>query len=483
MFVPYRVGRHITGTPITLTLTYAVFSVFFYIAIPSVVNSILWYIYISIQTFVIFSVMNEAISSLRPNVESRRARRRVAKFGFPDLDGEENEHRCPKIDLVLVAYLPNEQYIIKRQIRYALTQIEYPASRLAIYVVYNTPEAIEPLESELHEMTTQHSHLKVVSVPNSTSKADNINYYLNQVSEADITAIFDTDHYPSRYSLKWVAREFNKGDVDIIQGRCCVYNYSESWITRLIAAEFDMIYGVFHPGRTRSHRFGLFGGSNGYWNASLLRCLGMQKHMLTEDIDSTLRAIVSGARVRYMLEVQSYETAPQTVMALLKQRMRWTQGWFQVTLRHAIPSLRYGAYGNSHPLATSTKFISRAGLFFLLIFREAFFYLISQLSALLIASAITHPPQSWKQLYEGILGFKVTVWLFVLSCICISTITAITARNRSEFTEVWAIFAFGLLSPVYYTIVTFMSITCHFRELVQYSNWNPTTRSAPKKVS
>lgn len=459
------------------------FSVFFYILIPPVLNSALWYAYMGIQTFVVLCVLSEAIASIRPNVEARRARRKVAKVGFPDLDGEENEHKCPKIDLVLVAYLPNEQYIIKRQIRYAMTQIEYPASRLTINVVYNTPKPIEPLESELKEMTKQYGHLKVVSVPNSTSKADNINYFLSLPSDSEIIAIFDTDHYPSRYALKWVARAFNKGDVDIIQGRCCIYNFSETWLTRLIAAEFDMIYGVFHPGRARSHRFGLFGGSNGYWNASLLRSLGMQKHMLTEDIDSTLRAIVSGARIKYMLEVQSYETAPETVMALLKQRMRWTQGWFQVTLRHAVPSLQYGAYGNTDPAALSTKLISRAGLFFLLVFREAFFYFISQLSALLLASFAVHPPHRWAELYKSFEGFKITIWLFFLNGLCIFAATSITARNRSEFTTIPAIFLFGLLSPTYYTIVTFMSITCHFRELVQYSNWNPTTRSAPKKTT
>lgn len=36
---------------------------------------------------------------------------------------------------------------------------------------------------------------------------------------------------------------------------------------RAISAEFDMIYAVFHPGRARSHGFGLFGGSNGYWRS------------------------------------------------------------------------------------------------------------------------------------------------------------------------------------------------------------------------
>ena len=198
----------------------------------------------------------------------------------------------------------------------------------------------------------------------------------------------------------------------------------------------------------------------------------MQKHMLTEDIDSTLRALSSGARIKYMLEVQSYETAPETAAALLKQRLRWAQGWTQVTIRHAIPSLRYGAHG--------TRYRSRAGLFFLLIFRELFFYFLSQLTCLLLANLFTNPPRTWAALYTSFVGFKISVWLLVLNFLCIGTTTCITIRNRSEFTRPWAIATFGVISPIYFTIVTASSIFCHFRELCKYERWNPTARAAPK---
>lgn len=74
--------------------------------------------------------MTEAIQSIRPNVMARRERRKALKQGFPDLPDKE----CPHIDLVLVAYLPNEKDIILRQVRYCLRQIDYPADRLHINV-------------------------------------------------------------------------------------------------------------------------------------------------------------------------------------------------------------------------------------------------------------------------------------------------------------------------------------------------------------
>lgn len=192
--------------------------------------------------------------------------------------------------------------------------------------------------------------------------------------------------------------------------------------------------------------------------------------MLTEDIDSTLRAITSGARIAYDDKVVSYETAPTTFSALLKQRMRWAQGWTQVAIRHAGPSMRRGAYG--------TYWRSRLGLFFLLVFREAYFYLVSQLSFMLVASIVITPPRSWTAVYSALVGFKISLWALALNLICITALSIITIRQRSTFTKPLAIISFGLLSPFYFFGVSIVAIFCHFREIVtKYDSWNPTKRT------
>lgn len=89
-----------------------------------------WYLFISLQTFVTLTVVTEAVASIRPNILARRARRKANKEGFPDLPNE----KCPPIDIVMVAYLPNEQDIICRQARYFLREIDYPKDKLFINV-------------------------------------------------------------------------------------------------------------------------------------------------------------------------------------------------------------------------------------------------------------------------------------------------------------------------------------------------------------
>ena len=146
--------------------------------------------------------------------------------------------------------------------------------------------------------------------------------------------------------------------VDIVQGRCVVYNV-DSFYPKMIAVEFDKIYAISHPGRSRLFGFGLFCGSNGYWKADLLKAHKMHGNMLTEDIDSALRAYGLGKNAVHDMNVISYEMAyvhlwvealrnclkheltilsfcirPVTFQAFWKQRMRWAQGWTQASLVH-----------------------------------------------------------------------------------------------------------------------------------------------------
>ncbi|SPO29628.1 related to glycosyl transferase, group 2 family protein [Ustilago trichophora] len=459
-------------TPVILLASYCVLSFFFYIVIPPILQEVLFYIYLALQTFTSLSVSTEAMQSIRPSVKARRAFRKAAKEGWGETD---NGKPWPKIDIVLVAYLPNEQDIIMRQVRYALREINYPSDKLMINLVYNTPKPIEPVETELRQLEKAHARLRVIKVPNSTSKADNINHYLSLDYKCDIITLYDTDHYPDPNALRWVARRFLQGGIDIIQGRCCVYNYDETWLTRLVSAEFDMIYGVMHSGRAQVQGYGFFGGSNGHWNASLLKTLGMQKHMLTEDIDSSMRAIISGARIEYDLKVLSYELAPETVPALTKQRMRWAQGWTQVAFRHALPAVRRGAYTDDN------GWRSRIGLFQLLVYREVFFYIQTQLMFVLISSLVLSlPHQGLKAWFNDFGGFALAMWALGVNLICLFVTICITLKNRSNFTHPMGIVAFGLLTPFYYSIVSLMSIFCHFREFIKFEKWNPTARSTKK---
>lgn len=117
-------------------------------------------------------------------------------------------------------------------------------------------------------------------MPGSKSKADNLNYFLSLETGSDLIAIFDCDHYPHPNAPRWAVERFlSDTKIDIVQGRCIIFNSNASFLASMIAVEFDKIYAVSHPGRSAMWGFGLFCGSNGYWRAPLLRRLKMDGYV------------------------------------------------------------------------------------------------------------------------------------------------------------------------------------------------------------
>jgi len=280
----------------------------------------------------------------------------------------------PAATAIIAAYLPNESATIVDTVN-AFLRLTY-SGPLQIVLAYNTPRPL-PVEKQLQELAARNSCLVLLRVEHSTSKAQNVNAALD-IASGEIVGIFDADHHPMPEAFtrawKWLSNGYS-----VVQGHCVVRNGDASWLSRLIAVEFEMIYAVSHPGRARVHGFGIFGGSNGYWRADALRSVRMRREMLTEDIDSSVRAVLAGHRIASDRGLLSHELAPTTLTALTRQRLRWAQGWFQVTRRHLWSTIK------SDELSWQQK----AGFTALLGWREATPWLSLQVYPLL-AFALAH---------------------------------------------------------------------------------------------
>ena len=240
----------------------------------------------------------------------------------------------PPASAIIAAYLPNEAATIVDTITHHLSQ-DYPGD-LQVILAYNSPQRL-PIEDTLEELAAGDSRLLLLRVETSTSKAQNVNAALAHV-RGEFVGVFDADHHPAQGSFSRAWRWLADGH-DVVQGHCVVRNGDSSWLARLVAVEFETIYAVSHPGRARLHGFGIFGGSNGYWRRDVLRQIRLQRHMLTEDIDSSMRSLRDGFKIVSDPGLVSTELAPTTLGALWGQRMRWAQGWTQNARRHLRPAL------------------------------------------------------------------------------------------------------------------------------------------------
>ena len=269
----------------------------------------------------------------------------------------------PAASAVIAAYLPNEAATIVETVE-AFLRLDYPGP-LQIVLAYNTPQPM-PVESVFAEIAQRDPRFVPYRVEVSTSKAQNVNAALRLVT-GEFVGVFDADHHPDPDSFRRAWRWLSSG-YDVVQGHCVVRNGDASWVARTVAVEFESIYAVSHPGRARLHGFGIFGGSNGYWRTDLLRMVRMHGFMLTEDIDSSLRVVEAGGKIAVDPALVSRELAPTTLQALWKQRMRWAQGWFQVSIKH----LRRGWRADALTLR------QKLGFTFLLGWREVYPWLSLQ---------------------------------------------------------------------------------------------------------
>ena len=243
---------------------------------------------------------------------------------------------APGATAIVPAYLPNEAAIILETVMHHLTT---GPPDLQIIIAYNTPVP-NPVEQDLALLADENPRLVVLRVENSHSKAENVNAAL-AIATGAIIGVFDADHHPASDSYARAWRWLADG-ADVVQGRCVVRRHEgrSSLVSMAVTAEFEQMYSVGHPGRTRIMGIGLFGGSNGFWRAESLRSIGLDPTALTEDIDASVRLLRAGGRIATDPGIVSGELAPPTWESLCNQRLRWAQGWFQVGRRHLGGVLR-----------------------------------------------------------------------------------------------------------------------------------------------
>jgi len=169
-------------TPFFLVCSYFVFSTAIYMICSDTLVGIFWFIYMATNFYIAGSTVVEAAFSILPRADARLAVRDLEEKGwiFPTPDDA-----LDTLDIVIVAYLPNERDIILGRVHYFLNEVVYPRDKIHINVVYNTPSPIEPLEGDLMQLTKEYRNLRVVKVPYSTSKAENLNYFFSLNSGGD----------------------------------------------------------------------------------------------------------------------------------------------------------------------------------------------------------------------------------------------------------------------------------------------------------
>ena len=387
------------------------------------------------------------------------APRRRAALPLVTGDGDE----IPAVTALIVAYLPNEQQIILQTVKHFLSMVDVPPDKLQVLVVYNTPEPLG-VEAELEKLARNDPRLLVVEAKESRSKAENINVGL-QYARGEVIGLFDADHLPERLCFRKALRWLRSG-YDAVQGRCVIRNGSENWLTRMIDVEFVGMYAVSHASRSLAVDAAIFGGSNGYWRKDALRLLRMDSTMLTEDIDVTVRGLIAGYRIIHDRSIISTELAPSSLTSWFHQRLRWAQGWHQVTMKHTRALVRTRALTRRQKLYFA----------YMLPWREAFAAVAPQAFPILMAYVVAQLAFGRQWWYVD--PYLVATTMLTLGSGAITTLIAFRVARLSDTPlRVRDVASYVLVAPLFTLLRNIVTLAAWTREVRRDSEWVTTPRS------
>lgn len=365
---------------------------------------------------------------------------------------------APKTTFIVSAYLPNEIDIIEATLLNLLKHVDRPAAGIEVILAYNTPH-MEKIEGHLKNLAYKWPQLILANAYGSRSKSENLNHALN-IASGEMIVLLDADHLVIKDCLARAWRWLEAG-YDVVQGRCKIRNGKKNILTRLIEVEFETIYGVSHHAKSKLFHSALFGGTNGYWRASAIKAMKFNKDRLTEDIDLTLRAILSGKRFVHDRSIVSSELAPETFWKLWFQRKRWAQGWFQCSVQYQWDIVR------SHYLKFSQKFMWTT----LLLWR-VFYDIVSHFLWPIVFAY-------W--LYRGIVEFPMNgfIWFAVIFTLFSGPLEAAVAFKNAARPRpaVWQFLYYAFLAFPYTLFKNTIQVIAIRDELLKEREWVVTKRT------
>ncbi len=182
------------------------------------------------------------------------------------------------------------------------------------------------------EYARKFSFVKVFHRDKGMGKADALNFAFGK-SNGEIVALFDADDVPERECMKKALRYFDKPEVGAVYGRHKPLNFNESLLSKLLSCE-TFLYGIVNYAKYTLGLLVSFSGSNLYLRRSSLERVGLwDARLLIEDVDLAVRFARSGILTR-LAPIDCLDESPATIKSLLRQRLRWSGGNFQVGVKH-----------------------------------------------------------------------------------------------------------------------------------------------------
>ncbi len=155
----------------------------------------------------------------------------------------------------------------------------------------------------------------------------------------DAAVIFDADNLVHLDFLREMNSRLCNGE-RLIQSYMDSKNPTDTWVSGVFSISFWIVNHIWHLAKYNMGLSCCLGGTGMCIDMDILKRYGWKATCLTEDMEFTMMAMMEGIPTTWAHDAIIYDEKPLTFKAAWNQRIRWSQGHFDVGGRYLIPMIK-----------------------------------------------------------------------------------------------------------------------------------------------
>ncbi len=240
-------------------------------------------------------------------------------------DSQELSKNIPTLDILVAAR--DEQNVIARLVE-RLFNLDYPSDKLKIHIIDDGSMDDTPII--LKKLSKKYEKLNIISRSKNAGggKSGALNHALKFIT-GEWVFILDADAQLKNDTLRRVLDFAQKGSWSAVQLRKSVLNTNKNFLTTCQGIEMAMD-AYFQVGRLYSAGISELRGNGQLVRRDvLLSCGSFNENTVTDDLDLSVRLILSKSKIGIFWDPPVMEEAVEDISALFRQRQRWAEGGLQ----------------------------------------------------------------------------------------------------------------------------------------------------------
>lgn len=259
----------------------------------------------------------------------------LGRSGYVDVTADElaalDDSRLPSYTILVPLYREAE---VLGDLVSSLAALDYPADKYEVFLLLEEDDEVTRAACEALALPP---NFRAVIVPHSQpkTKPKACNWGL-ELARSECLVIYDAEDRPEPDQLKKAAAAFAKlpQTVACLQAKLNYYNPRQNLLTRLFTAEYANWFDLTLPGLSAVGGPIPLGGTSNHFRTRILQQLGgWDPFNVTEDCDLGVRLQKAGFCTA-MIDSTTWEEANSRLLSWIRQRSRWTKGYFQTYLVH-----------------------------------------------------------------------------------------------------------------------------------------------------